>query len=162
MAEAKREDRDFEIWRRYVRGERQADIARSYGTDQGSVSRAIARHRSTIPQETRDEMVIREIDYLTSLRDEVLALWTNTNGAPVTAGRDGQLVLDPDTDEVVRDHTGRLMAVKTAQMITDRLHRVTGLDAPLKVDLGATEQEAARAAAETAVNHLHGGTPDVG
>ena len=158
MAGPSSPERDLEMWRHHVRGKRQADIARMYGITQQSVCDAIARHRATIPEETRDQITRREVDYLTSIRDEVLALWVDTLGAPVTAGKDGKIVMDPKTQEVVRDHTGRLTAVRTALQITERLHKLTGLDAAIRVDITKTEADAANAAAAEAVAHLHGGS----
>ena len=151
---------DLEVWKLYARGRRQADIAREYSVDQATISRAIARHRATIPEETKDEIVRREVDLLTSLRDEVLALWHGTEGAPVTAGKDGEIVRDPESGEVVRDHTGRLTAVRTALQVAERLARVTGIDAALRVDIGASEEAAAQRAAAEALSHLHGGTAE--
>lgn len=151
-------EQDFEMWKLYARGRRQVDIAREYGITQQAVSQAIARHRATIPEEAKEEIVRREIDFLTSLRDEVLSLWHGTNGVPVTAGKDGDIVHDPETGEVVRDHTGRLTAVRTALQVSERLARVTGIDAALRVDLGAAEESAAQQAAAEALAHLHGGT----
>lgn len=159
MADAQAE-RDAEIWRLYARGRRQSDIARQYGVTQGAISQAIARHRATIPDETKDEIAKREIDLLTSLRDEVLALWHDTNGAPVTAGKDGDIVRDPETNEVVRDHSGRLAAIRAARELSERIARITGIDAALRVDLGRAEQAESEALAAEALGHLHGGTGD--
>jgi hypothetical protein len=152
------EDRDLEIWRRYVRGERQADLARAYSVDQSAISRAIARHRDTIPKGTREEIIAREIDFLESTRNEILSLWVETSGAPVTAGKDGDIVRDPETNEVVRDHTGRLNAARMALAYTESRAKHTGIDAAVRVDLGASEEAAAIAAAAEAQAHLHGGT----
>jgi hypothetical protein len=151
-------EQDHELWKLYARGRRQFDIARKYGVSQQAVSAAIARHRATIPQESKDEIIRKEVDLLTSLRDEVLALWHDTTGAPVTAGKDGAIVRDPETREVVRDHTGRLTAVRTALQVSERLARVTGIDAAVRIDLSASEDAETKAAAAEALSRLHGGT----
>jgi hypothetical protein len=154
------EDRDLEIWRRYVRGERQIELARAYNLSQQAISAAIARVRDAMPTSTREDIIAREVDFLEATRAEILDLWVNTNGAPVTAGKDGDVVRDPDSGEVVRDHTGRLNAARMALAYSERMAKLLGLDAAVRVDLGKSEEAAAIAAAAEAQAHLHGGTPD--
>ena len=154
------EDRDLEIWRRYVRGERQIELARAYNLSQQAISAALGRVRDAIPTHTREEIIAREVDFLEATRAEILSLWVDTNGAPVTAGKDGDIVRDPETGDVVRDHTGRLNAARMALAYSERMAKLLGLDAAVRVDLGASEEAAAIAAAAEAQAHLHGGTPD--
>jgi hypothetical protein len=150
-------EQDQEMWKLYSRGRRQYDIAKQFNITQQAVSAAIARHRTTIPDETRDEILKREIDLFTSLRDEVLELWHNTTGAPVTAGKDGKIVTDPETGQIVRDHTGRLSALRAAREMGERLARLTGIDAAVRIDLSASEDAETRAQAAEALSRLHGG-----
>lgn len=155
------EARDQEWWNLYARGRSQLDIAKQYGTDQATVSRGIARHRATIPDETRDEILKREVDLFSRLRDEVLELWHDTTGVPVTAGKDGKIVTDPETGRIVRDHTGRLSALRAAREMGERLARLTGIDAAVRVDLSVAENAETEAAAAEALSRLHGGVSGV-
>jgi hypothetical protein len=151
-------DQDETIWRAYCQGRSQAKLAREFNRSQQAISQAIARHRATITDETRDEIIKREVALLTTIRDEVLELWRTTNGVPVTAGKDGKYVIDPDTHEVARDHTGRIAALRAADMYTDRLARIVGTYAATRIDLGKAEDEATNQAAAEASVYLHGGT----
>lgn len=164
MPEMRRlEGRNGTIWRAHIRGATQAELAAKYGISQSTVSAIIRNVAESISPTARDELIASEIDYLRDLRRSVLTLYsdddgTPTLGAPVTAGKDGDILVDPKTKEVVRDHTGRLAALKAAMDITKVLHRVTGLDVPAKdgPDGGGEEQATQRAAAEAAA-YLHGG-----
>lgn len=59
-------------------------------------------------------------------------------GAPVTAGKDGTIVFDPESGEVVRDYALRLAALKTALDADKELRKLHGLDAATKVESTAT------------------------
>lgn len=59
-------------------------------------------------------------------------------GAPVTAGKDGTVVYDPESGEVVRDYALRLAALKTALDADKELRKLHGLDAATKVESTAT------------------------
>lgn len=54
--------------------------------------------------------------------------------APVTAGRDGEVVYDPETGEPVRDHSAHLAAVDRLLRINERVAKLTGADSPVKVE----------------------------
>jgi hypothetical protein len=59
-------------------------------------------------------------------------------GAPVTAGKDGELVLDPSSGEYVRDYSGRIAALKLAQEADKEIRKLLGADAAQKVESTAT------------------------
>lgn len=155
--EANLEGRNGEIWRAYYRGEKQGDIAARYGITQARVSQICAQVRASIEPQERAELLKSELDLLSDMRREVLTLLFDMGGAPVTAGKDGDIVRDPETGEVVRDHTGRLNAARVALSISERIAKAAGLDAAQKLEVNAGEEEAARAAAAQAAAHLHGG-----
>lgn len=50
--------------------------------------------------------------------------------APVTAGKDGFVVRDPESDEVVRDYALHLQAVDRLLKIDTQLAKLTGAEAP--------------------------------
>lgn len=160
MAESTRlAGRNGEIWRAYCRGATMEDLAGRYGVTMQRVSQIIEQVADSIPQQERKALVDAEVDFFRQTRTEIMDLWLNTNGAPVTAGKDGVIVRDPETGEVVRDHTGRLNALNIAERYSARMHKLLGLDAPLAVHLTGEEAEAAKTAAAEALAHLHGG-PD--
>lgn len=154
------EHRNGVIWRDYCAGRTQESLAAEHSISQARVSQIIRQVRDSIPEETREEEVQRSLEMLRELRAGALEVW-HMRAAPVTAGKDGFVLLDPEDQAVVRDHTGRLRALETAlkvdQMIANRL----GLDAAQKLDMHveAGERVAAEALALEARQRLHGGLP---
>lgn len=141
--------RNGRIWRDYVRGKTQEEIAEKYEITQASVSNAIAQVRDSIPVIEREALIKEEIDLFRHLRDQVLELWDADAPNLVSNGR----VMDG-----IKDHAGRLAALARAESLSARLHRITGIEATQKVDLTMNgEEEAARKAAADAIAHLHGG-----
>lgn len=141
-------ERDEEIWYKHIRGQSRSILAREYGVSHQAISQAIARHRATIPPHVKEEFVQGELDLARRLRNEMLAL-ADMNGIPVTAGKDGNFVVDPETGQVARDYGGRIAAHRAALGWTERLARLTGADAPTQINLTASEaSEADKAAAE--------------
>ncbi len=147
------EGRNGQIWKLYCRGMNQEALAQRFDLSQVRISQIIAQVRDAIPVEDRAAIVKREIDFLDTVRAEVMELWDKgPNKAYAANGREL---------EGVEDHAGRLAALARAESLTARLHRVMGLDAPQKVDLNVTgEEEATRKAAADSLAHLHGGTDD--
>jgi transcriptional regulator with XRE-family HTH domain len=152
-------ERDAEIWRRYSRGERQHQIAKSLGVSQQQISEAVNRHRLTIPAETREQLVQTELDYHWNLRAEIDAIRQLKPG-PVVAGKDGRPVHDPETGEVVWDYTAHLTAARTALQVSQHIARLGGLEAPTRIDVTATEEAAARALGEKAAEYVQRGESD--
>jgi Sigma-70, region 4 len=54
-------------------------------------------------------------------------------GAPVTAGKDGDVLYDPDGHVIVRDYSGRIAALKLASDADKEIRKLHGLDAAQKV-----------------------------
>lgn len=132
MPAVKREltEEDYEIYRLHaVNRWTQARIAERYGMSQQSLSRRLMDIRASLPPIDFDE-----------LRRDMLSIYENTlervahlielPGVPVTAGKDGEIVCDPTTGEVVRDYGGRLAALKVAHDATMHIRKMFGLDAP--------------------------------
>lgn len=159
------EGRNGLIWRDYCGGMTQAALAARYGLSQGRVSQIISQVRDSIPDEVREEEVQRSLEMLRELRAGALEVWRMA-AAPVTAGKDGDLLYDPEappgTSALVRDHTGRLRALETALKVDQRIAQLLGLDAAQKLDMHveAGERVAAERLAQEARQRLHGGTEE--
>lgn len=133
--------RNAAIWRAYASGRRQDDIGEEFGLSQPQVSAIIKKMRESIPQETRAEQALREVAFLDHVRAEAMQV-AALPGAPVTAGKDGDIVRDPSTktDEdpegkIVRDYAGRLAAMSLAVQTSRDLRKLLGLDAPTKTEI---------------------------
>lgn len=148
------------IWRDYCGGRTQAALAAEHGISQNRVSQIVAQVRDSIPEEDREEEVRRSLEMLRELRAGALEVWRMV-AAPVTAGKDGDLVLDPVSGEYVRDHGGRLRALEAALKVDQRIAQLLGLDAATKLDMNvaAGETRAAEKLAEDAARRV-AGEPD--
>jgi hypothetical protein len=152
--------RNGRIWRDWCRGASQDALAERYGVSQPRISQIVNEIREGITEDERADLVKQETDLLRMLRDEVLADVYDADPAPLIAGKDGAIVRD-ENGNVVKDHSGRLAGLAAAEKLTARLHRVLGLDAPQKVDIGLNgEADAAKKAAGEALSYLHGGGDD--
>lgn len=140
------------IWAHYVRGTTQEALAERFGLSQQRVSQIIEDVRTSIPQIIREQVIQAELDLLMGLRAEILEIW-DAEPAPLM-GRDGEVVCNPESGEIVRDHSGRLAAAKMAVNVSESLRRMLGLDAAQKVDVGLGEQHAAEEAAVEALRRL--------
>jgi hypothetical protein len=134
------ESRDWDWWELWISGRPQARIAEDAGVDQSTVSRALDRIRALIPEEDREDMVKRSLAMLTDLQAGALEIWRGT-AAPLTAGKDGDYVLDPETGVHVRDHSGRLQALQAALKVNESVRRLLGLDAATKLDMAVSQGE---------------------
>lgn len=144
MSTERLEARDWEWWELWISGRSQARIADDAGVDQSTVSRALDRVRAAIPEEDREAMVKRSLAMLTDLQDGALAVW-RMRAAPVTVGKDGDILRDPEDQEVVRDHAGRLRALETALKVNESVRRLLGLDAAQRLDMSVSQGEVAAA-----------------
>jgi DNA-binding CsgD family transcriptional regulator len=159
-AERRMEGRNGQIWREYVRGATQEALAEKYGIGQQRVSQILAAVREKIGTQERAELIAEEIDLFRTLRAEVLSEIWDAKGAPVTAGKDGDIVLDPETGEVVRDVSAKIAALNQARALSERMHKLLGLEATQKIDVNVGEEEASRRAAAEALSRLHGGSSE--
>lgn len=152
------EGRNGAIWLGHIKGRTQEALAAEFNLSQQRVSQIIAAVAASIPEEDKIALRKREIDFLDHLRTRALDI-SELAAAPVTAGKDGDVVLDPETGAVVRDYSGQLAAMREARAAHERLTKLLGLDAPTKVDVTVQEQvqQAAQAAAADALAMLHGG-----
>ncbi len=131
-------EREAEVWERYTgRQMRQVKIAEELGISIQRVSQLVAACRAKMPPVDRMEMRRRLIDLKERVIEDALSLAAK-EGAPVVAGKDGDVVYDPTTHEVVRDYAGRVAALKLALEASRELRRLEGLDAATKTETSAT------------------------
>lgn len=150
------EGRNGQVWRRHViDGQTQAAVALEFGIGQQRVSQIIAQVRASIPEQDRSEMVQDTMEVLSELHRTAMDLMRMA-GAPVTAGKDGSVVYDPETNQPVRDYSLRLNALKGALAVSESMRRLVGLDAVKGLDINVTGAEdlAARKVAEDAAKRV--------
>jgi len=156
--DASNQERNTEMWKLWMTGLSQAEIGRRYRLSQARVSDILAEYRRALPQVTREDLIAREAAFLDDLRQRVVDM-AGMEGAPVTAGKDGMVVRDPESVEVVRDYSLRLAAAREGRELNKRLATLLGLDAAQRVDVTviAASAEAEQAAAEAAAYLAEGG-----
>lgn len=71
------------------------------------------------------------LEYVAQRMMEIL----DRDGAPVTAGKDGDIVIDPATGEAVRDMSSQIAAARELRALSERLAKLYGLDAPAKQEI---------------------------
>lgn len=149
--------RNGQWWRDYViKGMTMEAIAERDGVDKATVSRAIKTVRDSIPEQERAEVRAELRDFYRELRMRALEI-AELLPAPVTAGKDGDPVYDPETGQVVRDYSGRLTAYKTAAEMADRERKMMGADEAQRVQVETGEDEAARRLAAESAAYLDQG-----
>ena len=124
--------RDVDIYEKRMRGATLAQLAEEYGLHSSRISQICVEVRRNLPDRAKEELVRISFDQLESLRDEVLNL-ARMPGAPVTAGQHGDVLIDPETEEIVRDYGGRLRALQEAHRLILSKNKMLGLDAPTEV-----------------------------
>jgi hypothetical protein len=132
MDEERLAGRRAESYELYLSGHTQAEIARRMGVHQTTTSDDLRVHRQSIPQVDRDAIRKDHLEQLQRIRRSMIEL-TEMAGAPVTAGKDGFVVKDPDTGAVVRDFALRIQASKLALQVIEREAKQLGSDADTKV-----------------------------
>lgn len=142
----------------WITGKTQAFIAGHFGIDQSTVSDDLKAYRDAIPAEDRDQMRRDQVQRLQGLRDSMYELATK-DGTPVTAGKDGYIVIDPATGDAVRDYATRIQATREISKLDEREAKLLGLNAADKVELsgsvaivGSVEQELQKLADELGLN----------
>jgi transcriptional regulator with XRE-family HTH domain len=142
-----------------VLGMSQIAIAEKHGISQQRVSQILAENRKHTDSITVADHRAQMLDRITAYRRSMAEL-AAMEGAPVTAGKDGQVVRDPDTDVVVRDYSGRINATKTMLQIDERLAKLVGTDEPTRTRADVTvhgEQDGQDALAREAAADLDEG-----
>lgn len=130
------EGRNGAVWRRHViDGLTQEAVAQEFGLSQTRVSQIVAQVRASIPEADRAELVTDSLELLRELQTTALEVM-RLAAAPVTVGKDGDLLRDPENGmALVRDHSGRLNALKAALAVNESVRRLLGADAAKGLDL---------------------------
>jgi hypothetical protein len=124
-------ERDARIAADYAFGMSQEKLGQKYELSQQRVSEILAavraEHDATTREDHRAAIAARIAEHHRMLRE-----LAEMEGAPVTAGKDGDVVTDPESGEVVRDYSGRLNAIRTMLAVDERLAKLIGTDAPTR------------------------------
>lgn len=134
LSKARLAQRRADEWELYVRGKTQQWIADHYGLDHSTVSDDLRAHADSLGSQGRDMAIKRHEAIMAWAVDELRELAT-MEGAPVTAGKDGMVVYDPETRAVVRDYAGRQSAIREIRGYLDREAKLLGLNAADKVEV---------------------------
>jgi hypothetical protein len=128
-ARARLEARRLEAWTLYCKGWSQQRIAEHQGIPQQTVSLDLKAYRESTTPEERGEVRGRHLEQIRTMQEELFEL-AEKRPAPVTAGKDGDIVRDPETGEPVWDYALRLAAFDRILKTQDRESKLLGLDAP--------------------------------
>lgn len=130
--------RNGEIARRYfLRGQSQREIADDLGIGQQRVSEILTEIKKDIAGTTKESVRADITARLSQLRESMAEL-IEMDGAPVTAGKDGTVVLDPESGVVVRDYALRVNAARELRALDERLAKLHGADEPTRVTQNVT------------------------
>jgi hypothetical protein len=131
-------EREAEVYRLTVVNQlTQREIGERIGVSQGMVSQILASARAKLPPVDLDAIRRQGLELHLATMRAALEL-AGREGAPVTAGKDGDLVLDPATGQHVRDYSLRLAALETARKADVEIRKLYGLDAPSKIEQSGT------------------------
>ncbi len=144
VAQRRLEGRNGAIARGYfVAGKTQRELAEEFGLDQTRVSQIISEARAEIPDIDKAAYLQASLETLQYVQ-QVAAELIEREGAPVTAGKDGEVVYDPklkDADGqplVVRDYSGRVLAAQLLLKASEAQAARLGLNAASKIESTAT------------------------
>ena len=101
------------------------------------VSQILAEVKAKMPPIDLSEMRARSIELHLDVIKRAYEM-AGMKGAPVTAGKDGDVVYDPEDGEVVRDYALRGSALNLVIKAETELRKLLGLDAATKVESTAT------------------------
>lgn len=132
--------RDWEMWRSYVKGATQREIAQQHKISQSAVSQRLKAVREAIPEEDRAQVLRRHLDSISAMTSE---LWQLVDSEPAPAYSNGRRMTMPGVDdpdepgEQVWDHSGRLAAMDRLTKMLEREAKLLGIDSAEKVDVSA-------------------------
>lgn len=137
----------------------QPRIAEHLGVSQQQVSYDLKAYRKSLTPLDREEMRREHHERAQMMRIKLEELITLA-GAPVTAGKDGTVVYDPESGEVVRDYAGQVAAIRELRAWDERTAKLADLDEKINrtesaVDVtvhGSVDDELNALAAELRLN----------
>lgn len=150
---AARRARMFTMW---CEGMTQQAIGEHFGLHHSTVCTDLQIHRESLSAVDLETIRQDHIHQLQLLRASMYEL-TKLRGAPITAGKDGVVVKDPDDGAIVREYSGRINATRELRFLLERESKLLGLDAVSKTQLehsgevtfgGSVAEETARLEAE--------------
>lgn len=121
--------RNDEIYAKRMGGASLAALAEEYGLSAGAVCTIVRNVARSLPERDRSELVAATMETLATLHAKAMEI-ADMGGAPVTAGTRGDILIDPETGETVRDFGGVLAAIKTVLAVDAQYAKRLGLDAP--------------------------------
>lgn len=131
-------DQEAEVYRLYVVARwSQQKIADHIGVTQPRISYILSSARAKMPPIDLVAMRQESISLHHHIQREAIAL-AEMNGAPVTAGKDGDVIYDPEGNGVVRDFAGRVAALKLALEADRELRKLMGADAATKTEVSGS------------------------
>lgn len=128
-------EREAEIYRLTVINRLTQDqIAARIGISQQRVGQILADARAKLPPPDLNAIRNEALELHLDVIRRAYAL-VEMNGAPVTAGKDGAVVLDPETGTVVRDYSGVMAALSLALKADEQRRKLLGLDAAARQEI---------------------------
>jgi len=152
------EGRNGSIYRAYILGTTQEELAELHGISQERVSQIVREVVASIPEEDLAERRKRSLDVLDVVGREMAAIM---DAPAAQAYSNGRPMVNDDGSPIL-DYGSRMAAADRLVKITERQAKLLGLDAATKVDVAVSEQakEAAAQAAADAIARLAGPTSE--
>src|SRR6266704_91489 len=94
-------------------------------------------YRLTVVNRLSQTAIAESLEMHLAIQRRALDL-AEMDGAPVTAGKDGDLVVDPKTGQHVRDYSLRLQAFEAARKSDVEIRKLYGLDAASKTEVSGS------------------------
>jgi len=146
-------------WEKSCMGWTQERIAALLGVTQSQISTDLSEYRKGLSPIDREELR-RQHHERVRMANEKLFQLTQLDATPVTAGKDGLVVRDPETGDVVRDYGGQVAAWRELRMWAEREAKLADLDEKINrteatVDVtvhGSVDDELNALAAELRLN----------
>lgn len=115
----------------------QSAIAERLGISQPRVSQILSEARAKLPPVDLAAIRAEAVALYDRVQREALKL-AEMEGAPVTSGKDGDIVRDPEGGAVVRDYGGRVKALQLALQAAEDRRKLLGADAATKQEVSST------------------------
>lgn len=132
------EERNAQIYRlRVVNRLTFAEIGARFGISTQRAWQIVDAVEKSLPPVDYEALRRRSMELHEATQRMALEL-AEREGAPVTAGKDGDLVVDPTSGQYVRDYSLRLQALEAARKADVEIRKLMGLDAATKVEQSGT------------------------
>lgn len=132
------EDRDAEIfYLRRIERWTERKLAERFGLSQQRISQICAVAQAKLPPIDLGAIQRQALEVHEDVIRRAYEV-ANLRGAPITAGKDGDIVLDPEDQSVVRDYSALLAALKVVNQSVAEIRKLQGLDAAQRIDTTAT------------------------